>query len=268
MTSTPSDTISALNYRSALFKWYFKYLLQAVSFHRVLFHCYYTSTIFLLENQCWRLFKWGRVEADMHSSVLFYCATLENPSVHPLLTLLTYTHHPLFFLMCSWWELKRSTVKRTKEKGQIVISLILCVCVCAWLRGWCSPLRVRFPHRNKTEALITSLMRLETGGGGVGLDLNCFFAARFDHWMWISKDVPYFWFYLFIWAMRGRSGCRGGGVVLLLACWVVLLPQPCSLSWIKSSLGFSRRLWALCALAFHDGILWRAVDGERHSSPL
>lgn len=35
----------------------------------------------------------------------------------------------------------------------------------------------------------------------------------------------------------------------------------------SSSLSFSRRLWALCALAFHDGILWRAEDGERHSFP-
>lgn len=30
-------------------------------------------------------------------------------------------------------------MKRTKEKGQILISLILCVCVCRTLR-------VRFPH--------------------------------------------------------------------------------------------------------------------------
>lgn len=71
-------------------------------------------------------------------------------------------------------------------------------------------------------------------------------------------------------------------------CWVALLPQsyfPTALlsdnnrvcgeagSWGEEgkkrrrgegSLGFSRRLAALCAAAFHDGILWRAEDGERH----
>lgn len=148
MTSTPSDTISVLNYRSAPFKWYFKYLLQAVSFHRVLFHCYYTSTIFLLENQCWRLFKWGRSWYTLQCVILLlwkipqYTPTAP-PHTHPIPT------PP--FLMCSWLELKRSSLKRTKEKGQIVISLILCVCMCVfWLWGWCSPLRVRFPHRKSS----------------------------------------------------------------------------------------------------------------------
>lgn len=57
--------------------------------------------------------------------------SLPIPTPLPPLMLLRYTRHPPFF-MCSWWELKGSTVKRTKEKGQIVISLIF---VCAFVLG-------------------------------------------------------------------------------------------------------------------------------------
>lgn len=49
-----------------------------------------------------------------------------------------------------------------------------------------------------------------------------------------EKLSPYCLFFLM---ETGRSDCRGrGGAVLLMACWVALLPQCCSRFWIKAPL--------------------------------